>query len=112
MRLRRWYRYRRNQDRPDGGIRLTSLNQRTTPVLHGRLAYVSADALKTEADSTPREVHVVRIDLPPPELELISGFRPTPGMPAEIMIETSSRTFAQYLIKPIRDSLSHAFREN
>ena len=31
---------------------------------------------------------------------------------AEVMIETSARTFAQYLIKPIEDSLSRAFRED
>ncbi|RDW14172.1 HlyD family type I secretion periplasmic adaptor subunit, partial [Paracoccus thiocyanatus] len=93
-------------------VRMTSLNQRTTPVLQGHLVYVSADALTTETDGIAREVYVVRIDLPPSELERVRGFRPTPGMPAEVMIETSARTFAQYLIKPIEDSLSRAFREN
>lgn len=93
-------------------VRLTSLNQRTTPVLQGHLVYVSADALATQADGIQREVYVVRIDLPPSELGRVHGFRPTPGMPAEVMIETSARTFAQYLVKPIEDSLSRAFREN
>ena len=50
--------------------------------------------------------------LAPAELRRIRGFNPTPGMPAEVMIETSARTFAQYLIKPIEDSLSRAFRED
>ncbi|WGR62905.1 HlyD family type I secretion periplasmic adaptor subunit (plasmid) [Paracoccus ferrooxidans] len=93
-------------------VRLTSLNQRTTPVLQGHLVYVSADALATQTDGIQREVYVVRIDLPPSELGRVHGFRPTPGMPAEVMIETSARTFAQYLVKPIEDSLSRAFREN
>ncbi|MDF3852898.1 HlyD family type I secretion periplasmic adaptor subunit [Paracoccus sp. P2] len=93
-------------------VRLTSLNQRTTPVLQGHLVYVSADALTTQAEGIQREVYVVRIDLPPSELGRVHGFRPTPGMPAEVMIETSARTFAQYLVKPIEDSLSRAFREN
>ncbi|QRZ15466.1 HlyD family type I secretion periplasmic adaptor subunit [Paracoccus methylovorus] len=93
-------------------VRLTSLNQRTTPVLQGELVYVSADALTTETDGIQREVYVVRIDLSPLELNRVNGFRPTPGMPAEVMIETSARTFAQYLIKPIEDSLARAFREN
>lgn len=93
-------------------VRLTSLNQRTTPVLEGHLVYVSADALKTETDGIPQEIYVARIDLPASELERVRGFQPTPGMPAEVMIETDARTFAEYLIKPIQDSLSRAFREN
>ncbi|AUM75365.1 HlyD family type I secretion periplasmic adaptor subunit [Paracoccus jeotgali] len=93
-------------------VRLTSLNQRTTPVLEGELVYLSADALTTSTQAGAQEVFVVRIQLPPEELSRVKGFRPTPGMPAEIMIETASRTFAQYIIKPIQDSLSRAFREN
>lgn len=93
-------------------IRLTSLNQRTTPVLNGRLIYVSADAIPTETDGVRREVYLARVDVQPEELSRVHGFSPTPGMPAEIMIETESRTFMQYLLKPIRDSLSRAFLEN
>ena len=93
-------------------VRLTSLNQRTTPVLQGHLVYVSADALTTQSNGTAQEIYIARIDLAPAELRRIRGFNPTPGMPAEVMIETSARTFAQYLIKPIEDSLSRAFRED
>ncbi len=93
-------------------VRLSSLNQRTTPVLEGTLVYVSADALTTQTDGVAQEIYIARIDLPPEELQRIKGFNPTPGMPAEVMIETSARTFAQYLIKPIEDSLSRAFRED
>ena len=93
-------------------VRLSSLNQRTTPVLEGTLVYISADALTTQSDGVAHEIYIARIDLAPQELHRIKGFNPTPGMPAEVMIETSARTFAQYLIKPIEDSLSRAFRED
>lgn len=93
-------------------IRLTSLNQRTTPILTGRLIYVSADAIPTESEGVRREVYLARVDVPPTELARVHGFSPTPGMPAEVMIETASRTFMQYLLKPISDSLSRAFLEN
>jgi len=93
-------------------IRLTSLNQRTTPVLNGHLIYVSADAIPTETDGVRREVYLARVDLSSSELARVRGFSPTPGMPAEVMIETESRTFMQYLLKPITDSLSRAFLEN
>ncbi len=92
-------------------VRLTALNQRTTPVLTGEVFYVSADAIAGGRDMGQQEVYVARISLSPDELKRVPGFSPTPGMPAQIMIQTGTRTFAQYLAKPVLDSMSRAFRE-
>lgn len=92
-------------------VRLTALNQRTTPVLNGTVDYVSADAVADSFDRANREVYVVRVALSPEELARVRGFAPTPGMPAEVMVQTAERTFAQYIAKPIVDSMSRAFRE-
>lgn len=92
-------------------VRLTGLNQRTTPVLHGTVDYVSADAIADGSNGTRREVYLSRVTVPPAEMQRIQGFSPTPGMPAEIMIQTEERTFAQYLAKPVMDSMTRAFRE-
>jgi HlyD family secretion protein len=51
------------------------------------------------------------VTVPLQEMQRIRDFTPTPGMPAEIMIQTEERTFAQYLVKPIMDSMTRAFRE-
>lgn len=91
-------------------VRLTALNQRTTPVLNGKVFYVSADAL-TDATETGKEVYLARVELPTSELKRAMGFTPTPGMPAEVMIQTAERTFFDYLSKPIRDSMARAFLE-
>jgi HlyD family type I secretion membrane fusion protein len=94
-------------------IRLTALNQRITPILAGQVVYVSADSVPdVKTGSTVREFYVARISLPPQELSRVAGFSPTPGMPAEVMIQTAERTFAEYLSKPIVDSMSRAFRED
>ncbi|MCX8954322.1 HlyD family type I secretion periplasmic adaptor subunit [Ruegeria sp. NA] len=92
-------------------VRLIALNQRTTPVLYGEVFYISADALLEETAGVPKEVYLARISLTPDELHRVSGFVPTPGMPAEIMIQTEERTFAAYIAKPVSDSMSRAFRE-
>lgn len=93
-------------------VRLTSLNQRTTPVLTGTVEYLSADSITDQSTGTIREVYVARVGLAPEELERVPGnFVPTPGMPAEVMIQTQTRTFAQYIVRPITDSMSRAFRE-
>jgi HlyD family secretion protein len=93
-------------------VRLVALNQRTTPVLSGEVFYVSADALVEDSSGTPQEVYLARISLAPDEIDRVRGFIPTPGMPAEIMIQTEERTFAAYIAKPVTDSMSRAFREH
>ena len=95
-------------------VRLTALNQRTTPILQGKVFYVSADAIadKTSEGIAQRDVYLARIELPSSELRRVPGFAPMPGMPVEVMIQTAERTFAQYITKPITDSMQRAFREN
>jgi HlyD family secretion protein len=92
-------------------VRLTALNQRTTPILNGEVYYVSADSLSDENNGAAREIYLARVSLPGSELGRIKGFSPTPGMPAEIMIQTRPRTFYEYITKPIIDSMNRAFRE-
>ncbi|WP_170326722.1 HlyD family type I secretion periplasmic adaptor subunit [Ruegeria arenilitoris] len=95
----------------DATVRLVALNQRTTPVLQGQVFYLSADSVIEDSTGAPQEVYLARISLEPEEIERVRGFIPTPGMPAEIMIQTEERTFAAYIAKPVTDSMSRAFRE-
>jgi HlyD family secretion protein len=92
-------------------VRLTALNQRTTPVLNGEVFYISADSLPDESGGVAQDVYLARISISASELERVPGFVPTPGMPVEVMIQTEERTFASYITKPITDSFSRAFRE-
>ncbi len=96
-------------------VRLTALNQRLTPMVGGKVIYVSADAVPDEkkgAQQTPSDVYLARVALDPLEAAAIPSFTPMPGMPAEVYITTSERTFFEYLTRPIRDSMSRAFREH
>ncbi len=94
-------------------IRLVALNQRTTPVLQGKVFYISADAIRDQAtgQQAQRDVYLARIQLPADEIARVADFHPMPGMPAEVIIATNERTFLQYVIKPIVDSMARAFRE-
>jgi len=76
--------------------------------------YLSADTLADEKKSLqtgPTDIYIVRVKLNSVETKAIPGFSPTPGMPAEVYIKTADRTFFQYIVKPIQDSMSRAFRE-
>jgi HlyD family type I secretion membrane fusion protein len=95
-------------------VRLTALSQRITPMVSGDVIYLSADTLADEKKSQqvgPTDIYIVRVKLNSEESRKIPDFSPTPGMPAEVYIKTSERTFFQYLVKPIQDSMSRAFRE-
>lgn len=95
-------------------VRLTAMNQRITPMISGDVIYLSADTLADERKSQqmgPTDIYIVRVKLNIEEAATIPGFSPTPGMPAEVYIKTSERTFFQYIVKPIHDSMLRAFRE-
>ncbi|TCL69520.1 HlyD family type I secretion periplasmic adaptor subunit [Rhizobium sp. BK251] len=92
-------------------IRLSALNRRTTPVLNGKVFYVSADSVEEGAGTQAKDVYIVRVQITNDELKHIHGFHPVPGMPADVLIQTSERTFFDYLTKPIADSMSRAFKE-
>lgn len=91
-------------------VRLTALNQRTTPILEGEVIYISADTIADMVDVS-REVYLARISIAPEQLGRVAGFSPTPGMPAEVLVRTRERTFLDYLIKPVTDSMARAFHE-
>ena len=93
-------------------VRLIALNQRTTPVLYGEVIYVSADSVPDDVGGMTQEIYLSRISISQNELERVPGFRPTPGMPVEVMIQTRERTFADYITRPVTDSFTRAFREN
>jgi membrane fusion protein, type I secretion system len=99
------------QQGQEATVRLTGLNARTTPILLGEVFYLSADSILDRSQELPQEVYVARVSVSQSQLERVRGFTPTPGMPAEIMIQTEERTFFDYLMKPIIDSMNRAFRE-
>jgi len=71
-----------------------------------------ADTLAGERKSQqvgPTDIYIVRVKLNRAEAVNIPDFSPTPGM--EVYIKTSERTFFQYIVKPILDSMMRAFRE-
>lgn len=94
-------------------IRLTALSQRVTPMIGGEVTYVSADAVQDERGdrTSTTDIYLARVKLNPAEAAKLGEFRPLPGMPAEVYIKTTDRTFFEYVFKPIRDSMTRAFRE-
>lgn len=88
-------------------IRLTALPQRTTPLLPGKVSYISPDALTVEDGATFYLVQLV-----PDSAEARSPLADLqPGMAAEVFIRTKPRTALEYLLEPVTDTMMRAFRE-
>jgi HlyD family type I secretion membrane fusion protein len=90
-------------------VRLTALNQRTTPVLESKVMYISPDRLTDRA--TQQQYYRVKLTLDPGQLPASHRAMLVPGMPADAFIKTSERTMLRYLFRPIEDSLAKALRE-
>lgn len=91
-------------------LRLSSLDQRTTPELFGSVSQISADAF--EDDGTGVSFYRAEINLAPDELaRLPEGVTLIPGMPVDAFIRTADRSPLAYLIKPLADYFNRAFRE-
>ncbi|MGA7806498.1 HlyD family type I secretion periplasmic adaptor subunit [Bradyrhizobium sp.] len=90
-------------------VRFSAFNQRTTPQLNGTVSYVSADTGQDQQTHSP--TYTVRVVLPEEERRRLNGAQLVPGMPAEVFMQTGSRTMMHYLFEPILDQLRRAFVE-
>ncbi|MFZ9509573.1 MAG: HlyD family type I secretion periplasmic adaptor subunit [Burkholderiaceae bacterium] len=93
----------------EASIRMTAMNSRTVPTLYGNVSTVSADIL---SDANGAQFYLARLALQPESLADLNGQPLVPGMPAEVFITTGARTFFQYLLQPLSDSVARSFRED
>lgn len=91
-------------------VRFSSLDTRATPELKGEVSYVSAD-LEQDPRANGASHFRARVTLLPGEAERLDGIRLTPGLPAEIHIQTRERTLLSFILKPLTDQIARAFRE-
>lgn len=81
-----------------------------TPRLSGRVKRVSAAQI---SDPQGRSYFTALVEVSADEQAKIrKGKTLLPGMPAEVYIETGSRTVLSYLLKPLSDHFARAMREN
>lgn len=92
-------------------LRLSAFDQRRTPELKGKVTLVSADAFQDENSGLSYyraevQLNEGEIDRLPTDMTLI------PGMPVEAFVRTADRSPMGYLLKPLADYFTRAFRES
>lgn len=95
-------------------IRFSAFKSSQTPRIEGKLVNVSADRLTDDSRPDKRPYYLARVEVTPEGLKALSRLqlKLVPGMPAEVLINTGSRTLLQYLTRPLTDSFARAFTED
>lgn len=93
----------------ESSIRFSAFDLRTTPMVMGKVAYISADSVSDKDNSPP--YYAVHILPDQKSLADAGNLNLQAGMAAEAYITTNKRTVLDYLLEPISKPLLHAFRE-
>lgn len=90
-------------------IKFTAFNSLTTPMVDGKVFYVSADRLVDR--NSNQAWYLVLIEADPASLKAAGQLALQAGMPAEVFIQGDQRTPLQYLAEPVTMVLNRAGRE-
>jgi HlyD family type I secretion membrane fusion protein len=89
-------------------VRLTAFDARTTPLLPGKVVFVSPDRVtRPGGDSW----FIATVELDAEGLQRHREIRVQAGMPAELYVTTSRRTLFEYLARPVAIFANRAMRE-
>lgn len=93
----------------DARVRLSGLNQRTTPELNGVVTDVSGDAKLDEV--TGEQYFEVTVAISKSEIDRVEDNALVPGMPVEVLLKAGQRTAMEYFTDPILDVLRRSMKE-
>ncbi|MFI0396647.1 HlyD family type I secretion periplasmic adaptor subunit [Paracoccus sp. p1-h21] len=91
-------------------LRFSAFASRTTPEIDGVIERVSADSVVDEVTRSP--YYRADVGIPPAEMAKLGDLALIPGMPVEVFIQTGERSPLAYLLKPLTDYFTRAFRES
>ncbi len=102
-------------------IQLNAYKARLVPRIKGNVIYISADKFDKESPGmmapgqpklAPVGFYKAKIEVTPEELAKVNtDINLYPGMPVTVFIVKGTRSFAEYLYSPIKDSFHRAFKE-
>lgn len=90
-------------------VRFSAFNVAATPELPGKVTYVATD--RSEGHDGKTAFYLVRVIVDQAAVKR-EGLALRSGMPAEVYIETGSRSLLSFVTKPLRDQFARAFRND
>tara|TARA_E500000331_G_scaffold202164_1_gene194035 strand:- start:1178 stop:2515 length:1338 start_codon:yes stop_codon:yes gene_type:complete len=99
----------RIQEGQEATVRFSSFGS-SVPKTFGKVLSLSADSMPDP--NTGASFYLARIEILPEAIEELGDLALLPGMPAEVFINTGSRTLLQYLFKPFSNALARSLTED
>lgn len=94
-------------------LRFSSVNDRTLPMLEGKVKTISADRLTDQ--NSGQSYYVAEIEVAPDQLDRVRASlgqgQLRPGLPVETIMAARKRTALQYLLEPLTAHFWRAMRE-
>ncbi|RUU52189.1 HlyD family type I secretion periplasmic adaptor subunit [Mesorhizobium sp. M2C.T.Ca.TU.002.02.1.1] len=90
-------------------LRFSAFNTRTTPQIDGVVERTSPDIATDQR--TGVSYYTVRIRTTGAQVARLGEVKLVPGMPVESFIKTEDRSVISYLMKPLQDQITRAFRQ-
>lgn len=90
-------------------ISFSGFNQNKTPRIDGVLNYISSDKLID--NKSQKSYYLIQALVTPEGYKMLNGKELKAGMNASVFIKTGTRSFIDYLVKPISDRAATAFTE-
>ncbi len=90
-------------------LHIVGSEARVLPTIEGVLISISAD--RQVDQRTGGSYFMAKIEIPVEELRRLGPFKLSAGLPVEVLIKRGERTAMHYLIQPLTDRLTRAFRE-
>ena len=91
-------------------VQLVAFEQRTTPKIHGKVVYISADRIMKRTAYGEMPNYVVHVELDKDQLKE-NNLYISAGMPAAVFIKTEPRTVLDYFLEPLKENFDRALRE-
>jgi HlyD family secretion protein len=94
-------------------VRFSSVEDRTLPLLSGKVRTISADSFTDEKSG--RSYFRAEVEVSPSELDKVRGVlgqgKLRPGLPVEVVMATRKRTALQYILEPLYGQFWRSLRE-
>ena len=95
-------------------VRFTSVEDRTLPLLTGKVRTISADSFTDEKSG--RSYFRAEVEVAPSELnkvrDVLGQGKLRPGLPVEVVLATRKRTALQYILEPLYSQFWRSLREH
>lgn len=90
-------------------LKLSALDVNKIPDINAKVFFISNELIEDPVSRTQN--YEVKAGILDGELDKLDGQKLIPGMPAEVFIQTNTRTVLSYLAKPLKDQIERAFKQ-